>query len=262
MRKQLQLFVVFFNIIALLASFNATAGVAEIQRNDPEQLLKQATSEMLKLSRDARDYAKQNPQRYYCRASAILDQVIDKSYFARGVMATYASARLYRSLKTDAEREAFKARVHKFADSLEEVLIEKYADALLAFNGERIDVENITASDGAKGRASLLQTIYDQDNTTYRVQYNLQQQKDGNWLINNLVVEGINLGATYRNQFAEAVEKHRGDVDYVVDHWQEIMSQEKAKEQKSQEQKTQAGKAGKDAGVQTGDNSGGDANGQ
>lgn len=241
MRKRMNPFILLLNIIALLVSLNAAACDTEIPRSDPEQMLKQATDAMLALSKEAREYAKEDPQRYYSRAACILDQVIDKSYFARGVMATYASARLYRSLQTDAERQAFRDRVNKFADSLEQVLIEKYADALLAFNGQRIDVENITSADAAKGKASLLQTIYDQDNTTYRVQYNLQQQKDGNWLINNLVVEGINLGATYRNQFAEAVEKHQGDVDYVVDHWKEIMNQQKAREKAESKNKDSSG---------------------
>jgi hypothetical protein len=38
-----------------------------------------------------------------------------------------------------------------------------------------------------------------------------------------VIVENINLGQTYRSQFAEAVENHKGDIDYVVDHWVELM---------------------------------------
>jgi len=47
-------------------------------------------------------------------------------------------------------------------------------------------------------------------------------------MIANVIVEGVNLGQTYRSQFAEAVEKNKGDVDYVVDHWVELMIQEDA----------------------------------
>jgi phospholipid transport system substrate-binding protein len=42
-------------------------------------------------------------------------------------------------------------------------------------------------------------------------------------MIANVVVEGVNLGQTYRSQFAEAVENHGGDVDYVVENWVELM---------------------------------------
>lgn len=206
------------------------AQAASIDRSNPETLLKQATDALLQMSREARDYAKDDRQRYYDNVASILDQVIDKDYFARGVMATYASARLYRSLETDAERKAFRDRVYKFADTLEEVLIEKYADALLAFDGERIEVEKMASGNDDADKVNLMQTIYDKGDQNYEVQYNLAKKKDGNWLIYNVIVEGINLGATYRNQFADAVEKNRGDVDYVVDNWKALMSAQNAKD--------------------------------
>lgn len=208
-------------VLSLLFSVAVTAQT--IDRSDPEALLKQATNELLAISKAAREYVEQDRKRYYGEAEKILDQVIATDYFARGVMATYASARLYRSLQTDAEKLAFRERVGKFSQALEQVLIAKYADALLAFDGERIDIERID-NRAEQGRATLMQTIYDKSNQTYSVQYNLHQQKDDSWLITNVIVEGVNLGATYRNQFAEAVEKNRGDVDYVVDHWTQLMA--------------------------------------
>lgn len=208
---------------ALALLFSVTLAAQTIDRSDPEKLLQQATDELLAISKAARDYVDQDRKRYYGEAEKVLDQVIATDYFARGVMATYASARLYRSLATDAEKKAFRERVERFSQALEQVLIAKYADALLAFDGERIDIERI--DNGAEAaKANLMQTIYDKSNQTYKVQYNLHQQKDGSWLISNVIVEGVNLGATYRNQFAEAVEKNRGDVDYVVNHWTELMA--------------------------------------
>ncbi|MBU3071277.1 ABC transporter substrate-binding protein [Aestuariicella sp. G3-2] len=219
---KVQILRIFFALASLILTVLVHANT--IPRNDPEKMLVQATNELLNLSREARDYAKQDPQRYYDEVAGIIGQVIDKNYFARGVMATYASQRLYRSLPTDAEKTAFNARITRFADTLQAVLIEKYADALLTFGGERIDVQNITSSGSPDTKVSLLQTIYDKNNKTYNVQYNLQKKSDGLWLINNVIVEGINMGATYRNQFSEAVDKHQGDVDYVVDHWGELMN--------------------------------------
>jgi phospholipid transport system substrate-binding protein len=55
------------------------------------------------------------------------------------------------------------------------------------------------------------------------IQYSLHKVKDGSWMISNVIVEHVNLGLTYRDQFAESVENHQGDVDYVVDHWIDIM---------------------------------------
>jgi phospholipid transport system substrate-binding protein len=198
-------------------------GLAVISRSDPEVMLKQATDQLLAISKAARDYVDSDRERYYSEVAAVLDQVMDINYFARGVMATYASARVYKSLPTEAEKQAFRERVARFAVALKRVWMVKYADALLKADGERIELARVNTADDGGDRASVNQTITDKKNQTYLVQYSLHKLKDGSWMIANVVVEGVNLGQTYRSQFAEAVENHGGDVDYVVDNWVELM---------------------------------------
>ncbi len=207
------------------------ASASTIDRHQPEPMLKQATDELLAAAREARQLDVNERPQYYQQVAAILDEVIDREYVARGVMATYGSERLYKSLQTEQQRTAFKARIQRFADIMETVLIEKYADALLTFNGERIELESIASSETRPDKTSLLQTIYDEGNKTYKVQYNLHRKADGQWWIYNVIVEGINLGVTYRNQFSEQVEQNHGDVEYVVAHWKELMGKQKQSEQ-------------------------------
>jgi len=226
---------VFFSAVVALfmpaQSYSATADIPgrEIARADPEVMLNQATSELLAISKAARDYVSEDRERYYVQVSAVLDQVMDIQYFARGVMATYASARVYKSLQTDAERSAFRGRVARFAVALERVWMVKYADALLKADGESFELARVDTGEDSD-RASVKQTITDRNNQKYLVQYSLHKVKDGGWMIANVIVEGVNLGETYRSQFAEAVEKNGGDVDYVVDHWVELMLHEQGEE--------------------------------
>jgi len=218
--------------VALMLAVGAFGVAADpgivISRADPEEMLKQATAELLEISKAARGYVKEDPERYYTEVSTVLDQVMDIQYFARGVMATYASSRAYKALQTDVERSAFRDRVARFAIALKRVWMVKYADALLPAGGESVDIVRINTGDSSKSRASLKQTIRDSTNQTYEVQYSLHKAKDGGWLISNVIVEGVNLGQIYRNQFAEAVENHKGDVDFVVDHWAELMMHEQS----------------------------------
>jgi len=213
--------------IALALAGQAYSAPAEsrvvISRDDPELMLKQATDELLAISQAARAYVDQDRERYYAEVSVVLDQIMYIQYFARGVMATYASARVYKSLQTEAEKAAFRDRVARFAVALKRVWMVKYADALLKADGERIELARVNTADDGGDRASVNQTITDKKNQTYLVQYSLHKLKDGSWMIANVVVEGVNLGQTYRSQFAEAVENHGGDVDYVVDNWVELM---------------------------------------
>lgn len=221
-------------VIAVLVCASAASRTGEaaapIARDNPEAMVREATSRLLEVSRSARSYARADPERYYAAVDEVLDQVLDIHYFARGVMATYASARLYKSLETDAERAAFRDRIERFVKAIKRVFMVKYADALLTFEGERIDVAALPSGSDDPDRSSIQQTIYDSNGETYLVQYSLHQA-DGGWLVYNVIVEGINLGQIYRSQFAEAVENHRGDVEYVVSHWEELMMKHDAAEQ-------------------------------
>lgn len=197
-----------------------------INREDAKKMVEQSTDALLRIAQEAKAYVKNDRPRYYREGQAILNQVIDRDYFARGVMATYASARVYNALKTEEEKIAFRNRVSRFADIMQQVLIEKYADALLMFDGQRIEIEGVIPMGVDGNNVTVKQLIYDKDNQVYTVQYNLHKDEQGAWLLYNVVVEGVNLASVFRGQFAEAVEKNRGDVEYVINHWNEILSQE------------------------------------
>ena len=210
-------------VLFILGFSQLALAVPTIDRTNPEQMLKEATDALLQTSKDARSYVHTDRARYYAEVSSVLDQVLNKDYFARAVMATYGSSRLYKSLETQAEKDIFKQRVELFSRAMEKVLIEKYADALLTFNGERIDIDALNDENGDSRKARVQQKIYDDGDKTYLVQYSLHQDSKGLWLINNVIVEGINMGGTYRSQFAEAMEKNRGDIDYVINNWAALM---------------------------------------
>jgi phospholipid transport system substrate-binding protein len=204
-------------------SVEAAGAATAISRDDPETLVRQATSQLLEVSRAAKAYASEDPERYYRAVDGVLDQVLDIHYFARGVMATYASKRAYDALPTESEKQAFRDRIERFVEAIKRVFMVKYSDALLTFAGERIDVARLPTDADQPDHASVQQTIYDDNGKHYVVQYSLHRVKDGGWMIYNVIVEAVNLGQTYRSQFAEAVEAHHGDVDYVVAHWVDLM---------------------------------------
>ncbi len=215
-------------LLVAVAQGQPAAPLPPIDRADPQLMLEQATKQLLDISRAARAYADTDRERYYAEVAPVLDQVMDIRYFAQGVMATYASARLYKSLETEAERAAFRDRLARFETALKRVWMVKYADSILSFSGERIDLAKLVTGDESEGRSSMEQTVHDENGKTYVIQYSLHRVKDGSWMVSNVIVEHINLGLTYRNQFAESVENHKGDVDYVVDHWVQIMLHNKS----------------------------------
>ena len=47
----------------------------------------------------------------------------------------------------------------------------------------------------------------------------MRKNKIDEWKLRNMVVESINLGKIYRNQFDNAYQVYGGDIDRVIDNW-------------------------------------------
>jgi phospholipid transport system substrate-binding protein len=196
--------------------------VEEISRSDPEKMIEQTTRKVLELSKEAQSNAQQNPERIYKSVAAILEHVVDAHYVSRSIMGTYGSSRLYRSLETDEEKAAFRERVERFAQKMEDMFITSYADALFKIDPEDVSVSHETL-EAKGGTVTVRQRISGAGRQPYYVDYRLHRGKDGNWSVFNVIVEGLNVGQLYRNQFAEMVQRNRRDVDYVVNNWERLM---------------------------------------
>jgi phospholipid transport system substrate-binding protein len=51
---------------------------------------------------------------------------------------------------------------------------------------------------------------------------------DGEWRVRNIIVNGVNMGLTYRNQFAGAMKDpvNGGSLDKVIDGWSNMLKEE------------------------------------
>lgn len=181
----------------------------------PDQLVTQTTERVVALAKEAKSYYEKDPQRLNKQVDAVMKEVTDFDGFARGVMGRYASDK---SVKTDAERAALQARIAKFTEVFRRGLIETYAKGLLKFDGQRI--ETVAGRSNVKGSdATIVQNIFGGADKPYVIQYTLRQDGDGTWKLRNVIIEGVNLGQTYRNQFASSAEQYGGDLDKVIANW-------------------------------------------
>ena len=204
---------------ALLAIWLLLGSAQLMAAETPLQIVQHTTDKILQLTLAEKKAAREDHQPFYDQVGKELDKVVDFTGFARGVMATYASARQYNALQTEQEKQAFRQRVERFGEKLKQALIVTYAQSLLAFNGEKISVEVPPGGEPNDHRATVNQNIYSSSGKVYLVQYSLREAKPGVWKVRNVVVDGANMGQIYRNQFATAVEKAQGDIDKAIDDW-------------------------------------------
>jgi phospholipid transport system substrate-binding protein len=52
--------------------------------------------------------------------------------------------------------------------------------------------------------------------------YQMGKNKSGVWKLRNVIIETVNLGEIYKNQFQAAARKHDGDLNTVIEGWASI----------------------------------------
>ena len=114
-------------------------------------------------------------------------------------------------------RQATEAERDRFTDQLESSLVDAYARGLAAYGGEQL----VLPEQGVilrPGRAMVTARLESRSRDELPIQFALGFDKQKGWMVENVVIAGINLGLTLRNQFADLV-KSAGSVSGAIDSW-------------------------------------------
>ena len=148
----------------------------------------------------------------------ILDPVIDFRGFSRSVMGPYASSERYRGLD-EAGRAQLRDQLDRFTQVMRLGLVRTYSKGLLAYGNSRIEVFDATDENPAPGRATVRQLVFASQPDPFVLLYHMGQDKSGQWQLRNIIIENVNLGEIYRNQFEASARKHDGNLNAVIDNW-------------------------------------------
>ena len=69
----------------------------------------------------------------------------------------------------------------------------------------------------------MRQLIYADRRDPYVVMYQMGLEKSGEWKLNNVIIESVNLGEVYRDQFLASAREQGGDLDAVVANWTTVV---------------------------------------
>ncbi len=152
---------------------------------------------------------KDNPQVLQEQLLDILDPVIDFDSFSRGVMGSYYGQ------ATEDQRNRFKT-------AFKATLVDLYTGTLVAFEVTDMKVqETIMNSDTA---ARVIVNVTTRKDGSYLVEYNMRKNGTDQWMVRNIILDGLNIGYIYRNQFKSAMETEKQDLERVITLWPEIIS--------------------------------------
>lgn len=184
----------------------------------PDQVISSATDEVMVVIGEAKGYYEQDPDRYFNNIASVLDKFVDFDDFSRAVMGGFASQKRLDSLSDEASRARAEEQIERFSAVFKAGLVQTYGKGFLAFGGETVEIaDSRTSPDG--NDAQVLQLVHGIAEKPYEIRYSLRKNEQGEWKLRNVIIESINLGKIYRNQFLSAARKYEGDVDQVIDNW-------------------------------------------
>ena len=207
-------------LVALMFSWPmAQAEEKEAAASTAYDVVQKATERVMEVVREAPEYIDDNPDLYYSQLLTILDEVVDFPGFAKGVMGSYATRSYYQSLSPEGKAQ-LRQYVKDFTSEVRVGLVRTYGKGLLAFGGSRVEIKRPdTPEEPGTNRAEVTQLIYSDAPEPYVIEYQMRRGKKGKWRLRNLIVETVNLGVIYRNQFQAAARDAEGDLNTVIDNW-------------------------------------------
>lgn len=195
-------------LLILLASLPLVATAAPTAHD----VVKSTTDELIGDLKANKAGYQQNPQYFYDTLERILGPVVDSAGISRSIMTVKYS------------RRASDEQLKRFEDNFKRSLMQFYGNALLEYDNQSIRV--LPAKAEGADRASVGMEVRDSKGTVYPVSYTMVQL-DGQWKLRNVIINGINVGKLFRDQFADSMQRNGNDLDRTIDGWAEVVAKAK-----------------------------------
>ena len=182
-----------------------------------QQVVQQTTDTLLADLKANKVQYKADPASFYASLERILGPVVDVQGIARGVMTVRYS------------RRASAEQLQRFEEEFKRSLMQFYGNALLEDDNQDIRVLPVANAQDAQ-RSTVNMEIRDARGTVYPLSYTMVRL-DEQWKLRNMVINGINVGKLFRDQFAQSMQSNRNDLDKTIAGWAELVARSRQGEQ-------------------------------
>ena len=187
---------------------------ASVAATDPHVVVEQTTQNLLADLQANKAQYRTDPAAFYNAMDNILGPVVDADGISKSVMTVRYS------------RRATPEQMQRFQDNFKRSLMQFYGNDLLEYDNQGIRVLPGSTAQGAQ-RSEVRMEITDKKGVIYPISYTMVNI-DGQWRMRNVIINGINLGKLFRDQFAEAMQRNAQDLDRVIDGWVETVAKTRA----------------------------------
>lgn len=191
-------FLVLFLISFISISINS--------EENPYVFIDANAQKMVKVLTEESNLFETNREEYEKKIKIIFEPMIDFRRVSASVM-----GKKYYLMSTPDQRDNF---INIFKDSL----LDTYAETLAQWGESTISTHfpDEFPQEGIK-TIEVKQTL-NTGTSKYPISYKLRKSSEG-WKIVNIIINGVNLGLTFRNQFQALAQSHNEDIDSTLKNW-------------------------------------------
>lgn len=209
--------------ITLLFSQLSLAAGQELAEQAHE-VVKRTTEELLETINNNRNYYESDKAKFFWELEDVLGPMVDFKRLTRRIMGKH-----YRKASLDQRK--------RFARAFKRSLLSSYATGLIEF--EDYDVRVLPPKTGVKN--TLRNTLVDLEVVTPSgkvfpiTQSMYLHHRDRRWMAQNVIVNGINVGKLFNEQFSQMVSQADGNIGLAIDNWIDTLKQQGRKLRKQQQ---------------------------
>lgn len=193
-------------VMALFLMARVQAGEAE----DLRDYVDENTQRLVEKLNSERGLYQRDPEAFYESMDQALTDFVDFRRIAARVMGRYA-------------RQTTPEQRDKFVVAFKRSLFDSYAQALVNAQDFQIEVKGATINPQSNDRASVQMEVISASGNRYPVTYSMYKTGNGRWLMENVIVEGVNIGLAFRDRFSQEMEENRGQIQAVIDGWSDAV---------------------------------------
>ena len=198
-----------FIVISSSLTANSTLEMNNLKEDEefnPYDFIDSNAQRMVEVLKNEADLFNIDRPKYEQKIKDIFEPMIDFKRVAASVM-----GRKYYLLATKEQREEF---VLIFKDSL----LDTYAETLAQWGDSTIKTEFVNDYSNLELKNVEVRQVLDTGNSKYPISYKLRKNgKD--WKIVNIIINGVNLGLTFRYQFQALAISQNEDIEATLNNW-------------------------------------------
>jgi phospholipid transport system substrate-binding protein len=174
-------------------------------QSNPDNFLDDRAQEMVNVIVTNQSLYASDPVKFKAKINTIFEPMVD----FRRVGASVMGKKYYRAATKDQRL--------RFISVFKTSLLDTYSSTLAQWGDQTIKT-NFSKKIVFNKTEDVNQSLVTSNNI-YPITYKVRNDGKGNWLIINIIVNGVNLGLTFRNQFQALALEHNEDIDEIINNW-------------------------------------------